>query len=427
MLLAELIPLSNQAQYKNGAILAGGLVYVYYKGRTALATTYSDPVGDVENSNPIILDNEGRCAVFASLNYSYTLVFCDKYGQEQFSYDKELLDAVPVDDTYSIGIKGDDTISVDKSLSGQTVVFNLHAKGEDYNGIEPVVVNNQERLISANHKPLGVEEPLYFVKDDEEATIIGIDDEALTSAVSGIAAPIVSGIVSGISGQFITSGDLSAYQEKSGMSAYQEKSGMSAFYPASNPSGFITGVPDGYATKAWVQDQHYLTAHQSLSGLMSADKLEFREDGKISGYNGSSFAGGVDPSALEPYMPWSASGTFQPSGNYVSASDFTAYTAAHSGDDVTPYSGSNGIEITNHTVSITGQLGKVYSGENHVVVNNTTDKIGLDATAVSAIESLQGVYDLSAGQGISFRKEGNVVYVDAIGADIDYTPIIEDI
>jgi hypothetical protein len=409
MLLAELIPLSNQAQYKNGSILAGGLVYVYYKGRTALATTYSDPVGDVENSNPIILDNEGRCSVFASLDYSYTLVFCDKYGQEQFSYDKELLDAVPVDDTYSIGIKGDDTISVDKSLSGQTVVFNLHAKGEDYNGIEPVVVNNQERLISANHKPLGVEEPLYFVKDDEEATIIGIDDEAITSAVSGIAAPIVSGVVSGISGQFALSSDLSAY------------------YPASNPSGFITGVPDGYATKTWVEDQHYLTAHQNLSGLMSADKLEFREDGKISGYNGSSFAGGVDPSALEPYMPWSASGTFQPSGNYVSASDFTAYTAAHSGDDVTPYSGSNGIQIQNHIVSITGQLGKVYSGENHVVVNNTTDKIGLDASAVSAIESLQGVYDLSAGQGVSFRKEGNVVYVDAIGADIDYTPIIEDI
>ena len=411
MLLAELIPLSNQAQYKNGAILAGGLVYVYYKGRTALATTYSDPVGDVENSNPIILDNEGRCAVFASLNYSYTLVFCDKYGQEQFSYDKELLDAVPVDDTYSIGIKGDDTISVDKALSGQTVVYNLHAKGEDYNGIEPVVVNNQERLISANHKPLGVQEPLYFVQDDEEATIIGVDDDSLSSAVSGIAAPVASGVVAELSGQFATTGDLSAY------------------YPASNPSGFITGVPDGYATKAWVEDQHYLTAHQSLEGLMSADKLEFREDGKISGYNGSSFAGGVDPSALEPYMPWSASGTFQPSGNYVSASDFTAYTAAHSGDDVTPYSAGEGVQISNHVISVTGGGGgKIYSGINYVDVDNDNDTIGLTSAAKDKLDAFVGQFNLSAGENTTFRFEGNTVFIDSeAGYTPTYEPIIEDI
>lgn len=170
MLLAELVCLSNQAQDHNGTILAGGRLYVYYKGRTALATTYVDPAGNVENTNPIILDNMGRCSVYASANYSYTLVWCDMYGREKFSYDKDLLDPVPVEDTFSIGIKGDDTIQVNKSTSGQTVVYNLHAKGEDYNGIEPIVVNNDSREISANHKPLGVEAPLTFVQDDEEAT-----------------------------------------------------------------------------------------------------------------------------------------------------------------------------------------------------------------------------------------------------------------
>ena len=292
MLLAELVPLSNQAQYKNGAILAGGLLYVYYQGRTALATTYQDPNGVTVNSNPIRLDNEGRCAVFASLDYSYTLVFCDKYGQEQFSYDKELLDAVPVEDTYSIGIKGDDTISVNKSLSGQTVVFNLHAKGEDYAGIEPIVVNNETREISANHKPLGVESPLIFTQDDEEATIIGFDSSALPSAVG----PIVQSAISSISGDFATKEDV------------EKKYDTSSF--ASISGNFLTAVPEGYATEQYVNDsisgKYDTSAFQSVSGnfltavpagTMNTASFGFNSSGQIVSYGNSAFAGqgaGVD-------------------------------------------------------------------------------------------------------------------------------------
>ena len=290
MLLAELVPLSNQAQYKNGAILAGGLLYVYYQGRTALATTYQDPNGVTVNSNPIRLDNEGRCAVFASLDYSYTLVFCDKYGQEQFSYDKELLDAVPVEDTYSIGIKGDDTISVNKSLSGQTVVFNLHAKGEDYNGIDPIVVNNETREISANHKPLGVESPLTFVQDDEEATIIGFDSSALPAVVD----PIVQSTIS--AGDFATHEDV---EKKLDISSFSSVSG-----------NFLTAVPDGYATEQYVNDsisgKYDTSAFQMVSGnfltavpagTMNTASFGFNSLGQIVSYGNSAFAGqgqGVD-------------------------------------------------------------------------------------------------------------------------------------
>lgn len=45
------------------------------------------------------------------------------------------------------------------------------------------------------------------------------------------------------------------------------------------------------ATKNWVASQGYLTAHQSLDGLMSADLLEI-SDNKITGYNGSAFKAG---------------------------------------------------------------------------------------------------------------------------------------
>jgi hypothetical protein len=256
MLLAELVCLSNQAQDHNGTILAGGRLYVYYKGRTALATTYVDPAGNVENTNPIILDNMGRCSVYASPNYSYTLVWCDMYGREKFSYDKDLLDPVPVEDTFSIGIKGDDTIQVNKSTSGQTVVYNLHAKGEDYNGIEPIVVNNDSREISANHKPLGVEAPLTFVQDDEEATIIGLDE----STLPGIVEPIVISAVSGVSGQFVTSG----YVE-SAISGKQDKLIPGTYIDIDGNTINVTGVqPVGsYATtQDFVNISGYINEHE---------------------------------------------------------------------------------------------------------------------------------------------------------------------
>jgi len=54
---------------------------------------------------------------------------------------------------------------------------------------------------------------------------------------------------------------------------------------------YLTGVDlSDYATEDWVTGQGYLTAHQSLDGLMSADLLEIA-DNKITGYNGTAFAG----------------------------------------------------------------------------------------------------------------------------------------
>lgn len=407
MLLAELVCLSNQAQDHNGTILAGGRLYVYYKGRTALATTYVDPAGNVENTNPIILDNMGRCSVYASPNYSYTLVWCDMYGREKFSYDKDLLDPVPVEDTFSIGIKGDDTIQVNKSTSGQTVVYNLHAKGEDYNGIEPIVVNNTSREISANHKPLGVEAPLYFAQDDEEATIIGMDPEAIAPLVE----PFVNSAVSAISGNFATSSfviqQTSGKQDKLTPGSYVEITQQNVINVTGvQPAGSYATVNDfvglsGYINEheaAWTSGKEYSAG----SNINITNDVISGKDWTTDIQNATSgLAGKLDASA------------------------FTAFTATA---DVTPYSAGNNVTIENHVISLTGDLGKIYSGQNHVVVDNTNDKIGLDASALSAIDAFQGEFDLSAGDNIAFRLEGHTMYIDGqAGGGVYYTPIIEDI
>lgn len=94
MSLRALWPVTTQFQNKNGSNLVSGKVYIYYQGRTALATTYHDESGTVVNANPVLLDNNGRATVFVDTIYSYTIVVCDYYGKELFSQDITLHDAI---------------------------------------------------------------------------------------------------------------------------------------------------------------------------------------------------------------------------------------------------------------------------------------------------------------------------------------------
>lgn len=108
-------PLSEQFQNKNGSILTNGKVYVYYRGRTALATTWSDEDGTVENPQPIILDDNGRAACYVNPAYYYTVVVCDFYGKELFSYDISLHDGVGTGDNNIEITSSDHSILIDKT------------------------------------------------------------------------------------------------------------------------------------------------------------------------------------------------------------------------------------------------------------------------------------------------------------------------
>lgn len=183
MSLQSLFPVTQQFQNKNGSILVSGKIYVYYQGRTALATTYHDEDGKVVNSNPILLDNNGRATVFADTIYSYTIVVCDYYGKELFSQDITLHDAistakdvivmgsdgsVKVDTTtlpngvqYDLSVNTD-IIATKKSvddvktdLNNLTGTVNNHTTQitqiqEDINGIESTVANKKDKQAELN-------------------------------------------------------------------------------------------------------------------------------------------------------------------------------------------------------------------------------------------------------------------------------------
>lgn len=66
----------------NGEIVPGGLVYTYLAGTTTPATTYSDATISVpnENSNPVVIDADGRCVIYLVPGMSYKYVFRDADG-----------------------------------------------------------------------------------------------------------------------------------------------------------------------------------------------------------------------------------------------------------------------------------------------------------------------------------------------------------
>ena len=103
-------------------------------------------------------------------------------------------------------------------------------------------------------------------------------------------------------------------------------------------------------------------------------------------------------------------------GQFIPVYDKDTHSAL-SGKQDKLSAGSN-IQIENNIISVTGEMGKVYSGEGGVTVDNINDKISLDASAQSAIEAFKGEFDLSAGTNISFRTEGQTVYIDSDAAPL---------
>lgn len=369
--LVELFDNIVQMQNLNGVPLAAGKLYVYALGRTRLMDTWSDVDGESLNPNPIILDDAGQAHVYVSDDFDYTLVICDQYNNEIFSLDKYLYSKGSHSHA-DVAVAPSESIAVSSYHVGECTVYVPYLTGQlgkVYEGIDPIVVNNQVDKISANHVPLGVQDPLYFVQDDEEGCIIGLSGGAVPEGTMNESAfGYEDGKITGYNGSAFSAGnsyeagsyvditnntinvtglqpagnyqsagdyvvhdELSSYatqdwvENQSYMKEYME----SAFYPStSNPSGyltahqdisnkldttafstvsgdFLTAIPSEYVTENTLQSSlsskldssafstvsgNFLTAHQSLDGLMSADLLEI-SDNKITGYNGTAFAG----------------------------------------------------------------------------------------------------------------------------------------
>lgn len=248
---------------------------------------------------------------------------------------------------------------------------------------------------------------------------------------------------------FITGVDLSNYYQKNETSSNTEisnalsnKQDAGNYYSASNPSGFITGVDlSNYYTKnetsskeeisaaltgstasvtAWVENQNYLTAHQSLDGLMSADKLEYDSNNKISGYNGSAFAG--EDREIIPVRGDNGISVTEVSNDVVIEISSVAHDATISGNGTvaSPLGVVSGGTDWNATITAASSYaynqatadaqGHTYTGVAPIVVNNNEDKISADCI------------ELSAGNGIDSTKLAlGIIEVSSQGGGSNFT------
>ena len=172
---------TQQFQNKNGSNLTSGKIYIYYQGRTALATTYHDEEGTVVNSNPVLLDNNGRATVFVNPIYSYTIVVCDYYGTELFSQDITIHDAVSVaKDVVILGTDG--SVKVDRTELSNGVQYDLTVNTDiiatkksvddvktDLTNLTEVVNGHTTEIGQIKEDVAGIESALSNKKDKQSA------------------------------------------------------------------------------------------------------------------------------------------------------------------------------------------------------------------------------------------------------------------
>lgn len=135
--------------------------------------------------------------------------------------------------------------------------------GKEYSGVNPIVVNNDENLISANSAPIGVQEPLYFVQDDDEAVIIGL------------------------SGEYVTPSDIAGKLDTSSFESWQQgqyTNDLTAINQKINEVSSNIPSLEGYATEQLVEETSANIVSQipSTAGLASETYVQEQTSAKAS-------------------------------------------------------------------------------------------------------------------------------------------------
>jgi hypothetical protein len=126
----------------SGQVLTGGKLYTYLAGTTTPAVTYTTNVGNVANSNPIILDAAGRVPssgeiwLTAGTNYKFSL---------KTSTDVQLWSVDGLSGLASSGQAGNVT-----ATQGQTVVNVPFTYLVGQNSLK-VFVNGSKQIVTTNY------------------------------------------------------------------------------------------------------------------------------------------------------------------------------------------------------------------------------------------------------------------------------------
>ena len=112
----------------NGVPLAGGFLYTYSAGTTTQQATYTTPVGNVANSNPIVLGSDGRTPqeIWLLNGYSYKFVLQNSSGSQIGIYDNipaNSSNVAIINDANSVAYEQGTSVTAGNFIVGQSYLI----------------------------------------------------------------------------------------------------------------------------------------------------------------------------------------------------------------------------------------------------------------------------------------------------------------
>lgn len=127
--MAILTPLRHRFYNNDGTVASGGKVYTYEAGTSTPKTTYTDSTIATPNTNPIILDAKGECALWTAGLYKINVTQSDdvqitgypvdNVGSGQSSYDiAGFLSGVPTSSQILLSLPMVRQVTLDINIAG---------------------------------------------------------------------------------------------------------------------------------------------------------------------------------------------------------------------------------------------------------------------------------------------------------------------
>ena len=438
---APLFSLEKQFVAKDGALNTAGFLRVYLAATDDPADTYSDYIG-TRNPDKIILDDNGRAVVICDKAKAYRLEVYDADGMLLWTEE-------PV---YCSGNGGggvsvttvestDGSIAVESSVVGSNRIYDLSIAPDNAKELLEWVKTENTAISDGPVRPVYVEGTmdvysgqgievsdtgLYHVtvnlgvipsgngiNYETLSVFLMLDDGSDTPVTlcqhdfdvdNSLSDKVELEFAYDLTGK----GDGKLYLVVSGATPFQN---VDVSLQMHRVYSGISAIPGLVATKPWVE--------QSISSKIDYSALEYNSQNLITAISGSAIAS--DPVDPNEFIPWSASGTFQPSGDYITASASSLFQP--SGDYLSASESSNYYPMTGNP---SGFVRDEECQSSYVAISSFSSyssEVDSSITSLSSVVSgLTGVY-LEQSASSLFQPSGSYVSSTDMSAYVPFSSI----
>ena len=389
-----------QAENNNGKPIVNGYMEVYVAGTDTKYITWSDWDG-ARHPFRIPLKSDGRACILVEPQYTYDCYLYDSFGNLACSR----LNVSP-EIGGDVSVSGLTRVYHDETLSGEGTPYEplgIVSGGKTYEGIDPIVVNNDVNKISANNVALGLQEPLFFVEDSETACVIGCSAQTeIPSALSG-KWDNASDVVIANSAQWSAGNEYEAGSYVDITNNTISVTGLTPVPADTASTGLVAQVsaditamiPDtsDMATQTWVNEQGFLTAHQDLS--------DYQTTAGMTAY----LATGDSAN----FLLTSDSANFLQTGDsanfYPMDSNPSGYLTAHQSLD--DYATKQWIEDKGYITGIDIQESATWNATTQTVSANSAQWAGGTANPQIPVTGINGITISESGDKVVFEVSGD--------------------